>query len=89
MTAVGLHGLAELLLARVLEPDIDAAQRRLLRDLGAHRARADDGEAPQGRGHCTEKIRVTALSVITLGSRPSTLSLPIKSFAATPLPTPS
>src|ERR1700716_1700823 len=42
------------------------------------------------QGHyCTEKILVTALRVIRFGSSPSILSLPLRSLAATPLPTPS
>src|SRR5207302_4736551 len=85
VSTVGLSRLPELLVPLIVEPDIDAVQRRLLGDLGSHRARADHRQTT----HCTEKIRVTVFRVITFGSRPSILSLPVSSFAAMPRPTPS
>jgi hypothetical protein len=87
VAAVRNRRLLELFGASVVERHGDAAQRRLLRDLGAHRTRPDDSETLEC--HCTEKIRVTVLRVMTLDSRPSILSLPVISFSATPRPTSS
>ena len=48
---VGISSLAQLSLVCVLERDVDAVQRGLLRDLRAHAACADDGES---RRHCIQ-----------------------------------
>src|SRR5690242_19059388 len=85
VSPVGLSRFVELRRFLVLQRDVDAGERRLLRDLSAHRSRADDGKSRQ----LTEKMRVTEFSVARLPSMPSMRSLPRSSFAATPRPTSS
>ena len=82
VTLVRLAGSLQLTLVLVMQRHLDAVQRRLLRDLGAHASGADHGQP-----HLTEKIRVTVFTVAMLPSMPSMRSLPCTSFVATPRPT--
>src|SRR5262252_535003 len=81
--AVGLRSPGQLHPAHVLQPHLHPVQSRLLRDLGTHRAGANDREASHS---ATENRRVTRFSVVKWATRPSILSLPRSIFPATSRP---
>ena len=72
VSAIRVASLLQLARVFVLQRDVHAMQSGLLGDLRPHASRADHGQVC----HCTEKIRVTELSVDRLPSKPSILVIP-------------
>src|ERR1051326_3704322 len=82
-------GLEAFRLARRPMHELRAKSRRVEADRFLHVGHSDADVVDAVELHCTEKTRVTALSVNTFGSRPSIFRLPRRSFRAMPRPTSS